>query len=380
MPTVGFIAAAGFVFVSAAANLRFGISLASTPFDRVIYGTLSLAADLMKIALPLMVMILWRKGERIFAIAGAVFWIGAVAYSVSAALGFAVASRSQTYAYQDSLIESRKAWEAKIIRIESQLERLGTPRPSDVVNAEIDNLLKTPGTEGCKLINGPVTKEICPKVGRLERELAASKEVARLEVDLVANREALSKMPDMVLVADPQSAALHRIPGIDEETIRIAIGMTIAILVELGSALGFTLLILASDRAGLVQTENRLVKEQQPPPQPETRLKSTKQTNLKLSNTPEDLVACWALDRLDIVSSGTIQAEHAYQDFRRWCLANDKQLLTAQMFGRRFTKVHAKMGGRKVKRRCRSYYEGAVLQTDQRSQSSLIAVENVCPD
>jgi hypothetical protein len=34
----------------------------------------------MKIVLPLTVMILWRKRERIFAIAGAVFWIGAAAF------------------------------------------------------------------------------------------------------------------------------------------------------------------------------------------------------------------------------------------------------------------------------------------------------------
>jgi hypothetical protein len=110
MLAAGLVAAGGFALVSIAASLRFGISLASTPFDRAIYGTLSVAADLMKITLPLAVMILWRKGERIFAIAGAVFWIGAVAFSLSAAIGFAASTRGHAVASNENLIESRKAW------------------------------------------------------------------------------------------------------------------------------------------------------------------------------------------------------------------------------------------------------------------------------
>ena len=101
-------AASGFTLVSIAANMRFGISLASTPFDRIVYATLSIAADLMKIALPLVVAILWRKGERIFAFAGVVFWIGAVAFSLCAAIGFAASTRSHTVAIGQSLIESRQ--------------------------------------------------------------------------------------------------------------------------------------------------------------------------------------------------------------------------------------------------------------------------------
>jgi hypothetical protein len=82
MLAAGLIAASGFALVSMAANLRFGISLATTPFDQIVYGTLSIAVDLVKIALPLAVALLWRSGERIFAIAGAVFWTGAIAFDL----------------------------------------------------------------------------------------------------------------------------------------------------------------------------------------------------------------------------------------------------------------------------------------------------------
>ena len=164
MLAAGLLAASGFAFVSIASNLRFGISLASTPFDRIIYGALSIAADLMKIALPLVVAILWRKRERIFALAGAVFWIGAVAFSICAAIGFAASTRDQTVATTENLIEARKAWEAKITRVEGRLDLLGVHRPTNIVQAEIDALLRTPGTDGCKVVNGPITQDICPKV------------------------------------------------------------------------------------------------------------------------------------------------------------------------------------------------------------------------
>jgi hypothetical protein len=137
MLAAGLVAAAGFALVSIAANLRFGISLASTPIDRAVYGALSVAADLMKIVLPLAVMILWRKRERILVIASAVFWIGAVAFSLSAAIGFAASTRGHTVASNENLIESRKAWEAKIIRFENRLDRLGTPRPANVIETDI---------------------------------------------------------------------------------------------------------------------------------------------------------------------------------------------------------------------------------------------------
>ena len=82
-----------------------------------------------------------------------------------------------------------------------RLDLLGVHRPSNIIQAEIDSLLRTPGTDGCKVINSPVTQDTCPNVDRLRQELAASREVARLEADLVADRGALSEMPVAAFVA-----------------------------------------------------------------------------------------------------------------------------------------------------------------------------------
>jgi hypothetical protein len=346
MLAAGLLAASGFAVVSIAANLRFGISLATTPFDRIIYGALSVAADLMKIALPLVVAALWRNGERIFALGGAVFWTGAVVFSICAAIGFAASTRSHMIAAGRQGIENRKAWEAKIVRNEGRLDVLGVHRPASVIKAEIDGLLRTSGVDDCKAINGPVTRDVCPKVDHLRRELAASEEAGRLEADLVADRQVLSDIPVLAVAADPQSAALNRLTGFGEESIRSAVAVLIALLIELGSAIGFSLIILAASAKKTSLSSSPSPHPRQPTPA-WTAARRQPLATLPLTDPPEDLVTRWALARLDVISSGMLQAERAYNNFCDWCWAQGVEPLTPQMFGRRFTAVHASMGGRR---------------------------------
>ena len=357
MLAAGLIAASGFALVSIAANLRFGISLATTPFDRIVYGTLSIAVDLVKIALPLAVALLWRNGERIFALLGAVFWTGAVAFSICAAIGFAASTRDHILSISQQEIDTRQGWKAKIVRLEGSLDRLGPHRPITVVQADIDSLLRTPGLDDCRVINGPVTREVCPKVDQLQRELTASKEAARLEADLVSGREGLSDLPSLGVTADPQSAALNQLTGFGEDVIRNTVAVLIALLVEFGSALGFSLFVAAS-AAKLPHFESH---SSSPTAPAHSTQPVRAQASLELSSPPVDLVTRWALARLDIINTGMLQAEHAYKDFCRWCDSQSAPALTPQMFGRRFTEVHAGMGGRKVKRRGRAFYSGVSL-------------------
>lgn len=370
MLAVGLLAACGFAFVSIASNLRFGITLGSNPFDRIVYGVLSVAADLMKIALPMVAVILWRKGERMLAFAGAAFWIGTIAFSLCAAIGFAAASRGQTVALSENRIENRKAWEAKITRSEGRLDLLGKHRPPAVVQAEIEALLRVPGADTCQAINGPVTRDVCPKVDRLRQELVSSNEAERLEADLVADRRALSNLPVTATRSDPQSAALSRLSGSSEEAVRYAIAVLIAFLVELGSSLGFTVMIMSA-RPMAVRDEVATA-----PASPTVTKADSAPLASALLVEPDDLVTRWALDRLDLVSTGMIQAELAYRDFCEWCSSHNITTLTPQLFGRRFSKVHAGMGGKKVRRNGRAYYQGAVLQelTSSHKSASLRAL------
>ena len=363
MLAAGFLAAGLFVLVSMAANLKFGLSLATTPFDRIIYGALSLAADLMKVTLPLVAILLWRKKHRFFAAIAALFCAGVISYSLAAAIGFAASTRSESVTANQLVVGDRKAWEARIERTAQQLNQLGVPRPAGVIQAEIDALLRKPGADGCKVIDGPITNEVCPKVDTLRNELAGSQRAAELEANLVADRNRLQAVPVAASVADPQSATLSRLTALGEAKIRDIIAILIAVLVEIGSALGFTFVLLAS-RSVPVAPASAVQMAKEPEdiaPEPERRPVKP-EIPMKLSETPADMVTRWAFSRLDVLRAGRIQAEVAYSDFVAWCEAGGIEACSRQMFGRRFTEVVKGMGGRKVKINGRAYYEGVVLQ------------------
>jgi hypothetical protein len=85
------------------------------------------------------------------------------------------------------------------------------------------------------------------------------------------------------------------------------------------------------------------------------------------------LITRWAYSRLDILNTGRVQAEIAYQDFIAWCQAEGLNSCSRQMFGRRLTEVVKGMGGRKVKINGRAYYEGVNLQGDPSQRQVLAA-------
>jgi hypothetical protein len=313
MLAAGFLAAGLFVLVSMAANLKFGLSLAATPIDRIIYGALSLAADLMKVALPLVALLLWRKQHRILAASAALFCAGVICYSLAAAIGFAASTRGEAITTNKLAIDNRSEWEARIERTARQLDQLGVPRPAGVIQAEIDALLRTPEADGCRVINGPVTKEVCPKVDTLRRELAASQRAAELDASLVADRQSLETVLIAASVADPQSATLSRMTALGEARIRDIIAILIAVLVEIGSALGLTFMVLAS-RPVLASPPPAAHKVGAPESIAQTRQPARSQILVALPETPVDMITRWAFARLD-VGAGRIQAEIAYQDF-----------------------------------------------------------------
>lgn len=362
MLAAGFLAAGLFVLVSMAANLKFGLSLSATPFDRIIYGALSLAADLMKVALPLVVLILWRDGHRILALIAVLFCAGVISYSLAAAVGFAASSRGETVTANKLVVDNRKAWEARIERTAQQLDQLSVPRPAGVIQSEIDALLRKPGADGCKIINGPVTNEVCPKVDTLRTELAAAQRATELEAVLVVDREKLQAVPVAASVADPQSATLSRITAFGETKIRDIIAILIAALVEIGSALGLTFVVLAGRSVPAAPALQIAETAEDARSEPAADRRPARHQVVNLPETPADTITRWAFSRLNVLSTGRIQAEVAYLDFVAWCEADGIKACSQQMFGRRFAEVISGTGGRKFKINGRAYYEGVVLQ------------------
>jgi hypothetical protein len=253
----------------------------------------------------------------------------------------------------------------------------------------------------------------CAPVLGLRKELAAAEAAERLEAQLVAGRTQLATASVAGSVVDPQASALARLIGADEGTIRTGIAVLLAGLVEVGSALGFTLVSMAtarntqppstikrvagsSDTAGprgeaprstrpqalehRVQTRHRAAhnrlrrsctscqlagpSDTAPLPSsgavPGSQVKSNPQ-----SSSRSDPLDRWIETRLNMDPAGSIPARDAYADFCRWARASGIEPCTETRFGRGFTARIIHLGGVKIKRRDRSYYVGVVSQDSQ---------------
>ena len=214
------------------------------PIDKATYAIASIAADVFKIAAPLLALSLWSKRFRILAIAGLVLWLGCVAWSMASAVGFVLSSRGDAIAERAAEVATRHGWEAKVERAEGQLATLGKHRPPDVTKAELASapvpLHIWRRSRHCLDLTLEESRLACAPVLGLRKELAAAEAAERLEAQLVA--------PVAGSVADPQASALARLTGADEGTIRTGIALLLAGLIEVGSALGFTLVSMATAR------------------------------------------------------------------------------------------------------------------------------------
>ena len=357
--TAGYAAAAAFCVVSIGANLRYGISLGHEPVDKSLYAAASVAADAFKIMLPLVMLRLWARRHLVMSLASLALWLGCVGWSLSSAVGFALASRSEAVAERAATAQTRNGWEATVERAETQLSTLGRHRPVAVIRAELEGATAPPlvwqRTKECTEVTHPESRSLCAPVLRLRQELAAAEAAERLEGHLVAGREQLAALPVAGLSADPQASALARLAGLDEVAVRTGLALLLAMLVEAGSALGFTLLGLANvSQPTALNTVTR-------PAQAPTRRSAAPPR----PSTSDGALERWVLTRLDVDPGAEIPARAAYDDFCRWARTQRIEPCSETRFGTDFTFRVGDLGGRKVKRRDRAYYVGVALSEAQ---------------
>src|SRR5262245_10522114 len=248
----GYAAAAASCAVSIGANLQYGLSLGRNPIDKATYAVASIAADVFKIAAPLLALSLWSKRSHILAIAGLVLWLGCVGWSMASAVGYVLSSRGEVVADRAAEAATRHGWEAKVARAETQLATLGRHRPPDVIKAELASVPVAAQiwrrSRHCADLVREESRLACAPVLGLRKELAAAEAAERLEAQLVAGRAQLATVAVAGSIADPQASALARLTGADEATIRTGVALLLAGLIEVGSALGFTLVSVATAR------------------------------------------------------------------------------------------------------------------------------------
>jgi hypothetical protein len=192
-------------------------------------------------------------------------------YSIVAATGSATGQRLNASLIEDATSTARSDAQKAIKTATSHLASLPTVRPSAAIQTEIDGILIDPRLEGCTTINGPRTKEACPRVAVLKTELATAQatahDMAEAQAAMDRAHAELSALPPHVSNSDAKAIvtllnALGYSPTVAQ--VNLSLALLSVLLVELGGSVS-----LAVGMALKTPVEQSVsIPLSQPPPTP----------------------------------------------------------------------------------------------------------------
>ncbi len=211
--------------------------------EGLIYGILGGVADALKAVLPIGIAAAWVARERARAITGAALFVVFASYSFASELGLYALSRDAQAGSGLASKESYDQIKADRKGIQDRLAALGQTRPSGTIRGDMaaarQNKAWAQSSE-CKDATGAAARTFCTGYEKLGSELASAEEVEKLRSDDAGLAQKLSGI-DLAAVLrsnDPQSEALARFTGLAPATVRDALAILVAVLIELGSGLG----------------------------------------------------------------------------------------------------------------------------------------------
>lgn len=197
--------------------------------------------------------------------------VAAVTYSLTAELSLTAMLRFDSMARREALVKASAAQDDSLRRLSErydvarqELESLAPARASGELQAEIESLVLTPGAGNCAVVDGPVTRRVCPRVADLRVELARAQRREQLNAEMASTTKlALPRLEvEPVTVADPGATALStylsRVGVVAQPTLLAQWLVLIPVLaLEIGSAVAAVLIGVSAqqDQAGDRQTE-----------------------------------------------------------------------------------------------------------------------------
>ena len=234
------IAALLFIAVSATMNALFLSSLGRTPFESTLFATVSVAGDIAKTVLPVLILraVLLRAWATCAA-AGAMLAV-VVALSLASGTGFTALTRGSVTAAreaQTNLLSTRKQ---DLLEAETRMVALSAARPVSVVEGELSATRvdrRWQWSKSCADINSMSIQKFCAEVFKLRTELATGNERDGLDVrrqELRASIQSLGQA-GAGTESDPQASAIAALLGVDRSLPRLVLTTSIAVVLELGS-------------------------------------------------------------------------------------------------------------------------------------------------
>lgn len=361
LSTLGVSAAIVLLLVSAAMNWRFGFTLGKTELDAHIYGAASAAADGMKALAPFFIIWAVRQKHFVQALSGILIFVVCSSYSITSSLGFAAINRADTTGQRAVDATIYNNIQSELERAEKKLGWIPQHRSIGEVQADINALLSTPIRNRRKrVVIGTVaelsrncaepnyaTRSSCTKVFNLKRELAVSKQASTLEARItelklkLANVSAKSKGV-VIAGADPQSAFLSKLLGVEIGDIQMALTILVSLLVEVGSSLG---LFVAVSQFRI----NHPVRIPEPVQETAVIDVAKSSASVKKLMLPKSDLERYHADHVAKSEGSSVTANALYENYCKWCRKYKRETMSLPVFGRQFSELgiqKAKIGGR----------------------------------
>lgn len=365
----GVIAAAALLAVSAAMNWRFGYSLGKSELDAQLLGAASVAADVLKALIPFFIYAAIRNRQWPQAAAAGLLWGVVLTYSLTSALGFSALNRADSQGQRKAQAATYESLKSDLDKAREQLAWVPKHRPAATVEAEIAAKKQSKRwrtTNECTDATTGASLAFCRELKLLEAEMAAAVGAGRMQERIDSLRTSLAAATSGVALAgsDPQATVLANLSGQNEELIETALTVLVAVLVELGSSLGF-----------FVAFSTWKLHERR---EPEAVAMATSVAvpvngavigaNDNRSAAPARLVAPqtdverFANDRIESSEGETLTATELYEDYCDWCEEHRRERMTMPAWGRQFSEL----GFAKKKSQGLIQYVGIKLQSGSR--------------
>ncbi len=158
----------------------------------------------------------WLAGFRIclrrreILAAAALLGVGVLlhGYTMIAVLGSSAVGRDQVQSERQGKLDARARAEAAVAGAKARVATYEGVRSEASVQQDINRLLETPDTNGCKRPYGQPAKAACEQIGQLKSELVGARKADQAREDLTKAQAELKNAPDAPKSIDPQSSAM----------------------------------------------------------------------------------------------------------------------------------------------------------------------------
>ncbi|MGO9171320.1 MAG: hypothetical protein ACLP7P_05065 [Rhodomicrobium sp.] len=236
-------AALTLIVASGLMNWVFMTSLGKSEFEQHILGAVSVAVSAFLALLPTLLLWAYRERRTLTVILGVPLFLAFGAFSVSSAVGFAAKNRGSIS--EDRALAGQKLAGLKheIEEAEAKLKAFGAFKSFAVLQESLRGLEQDRRwqlSKSCQEATTDASRSFCKGYFELKAEAARASEAGRLEERIAGLNSESRRLEEQGAgrEADNQATVLARLLGVPAAKIERALMLFLALLVEIGAALG----------------------------------------------------------------------------------------------------------------------------------------------